>query len=94
MLSLVVLAFISVIIITSLSFISKDIEKRVLIPIVFGFISTLLFVISFIIGGWEGMGLGAVSVTLFVASIASLIITVLLYKVRRSRSGRIRPKIE
>ncbi|ASN07364.1 hypothetical protein CFK40_10550 [Virgibacillus necropolis] len=69
------------IVIIFLSFISKRIEKRVLFPIAFTFISIVLFFISFIIGRWEGMGMGAVSISLFVASIIALIAIVLLYKI-------------
>ncbi|WP_264371365.1 YesK family protein [Virgibacillus necropolis] len=52
-----------------------------LFPIAFTFISIVLFFISFIIGRWEGMGMGAVSISLFVASIIALIAIVLLYKI-------------
>lgn len=59
---------------------SKRLEKKILFPIAFGFIGIVLFFISFIIGGWEGMGVGAISVSLFIASIIALIGIVLLNK--------------
>ena len=69
MMSLVILTVIFIIAITLLSFISKRIEKKVLFPISFVFISIIVFGVSFFVGGWEGIGLGAVSASLFIASI-------------------------
>ena len=60
----------------------KDIGKKILLSFVFVFASIVLFLISFIVGGWEGMGLGAVSISLFVASLIALIVIVLLDKIR------------
>ena len=82
MLSLVVLTVIFIIVIVLISLIFKDIGKKVFLLLVFVFISIILFFISFVVGGWEGMGLGAVSLSLFVASIIPLIAIVLLYKIR------------
>lgn len=81
MLSLVVLTVIFIIVIVLISLIFKDIGKKVFLLLVFVFISIILFFISFVVGGWEGMGLGAVSLSLFVASIIALIAIVLLYKI-------------
>jgi hypothetical protein len=81
MLSLVVLTVIFVIGIVLISLIFKRVEKRLLLPLAFVFISMILFFSSFVVGGFEGMGLTAVSVALFVASAAALIITVLIYKI-------------
>jgi len=81
MLGLVVLTVIFVIVIVLISLIFKHIGKKMLLPLAFVFISIILFFISFVVGGWEGMGLGAVSVSLFVASLIALIAIVLLYKV-------------
>lgn len=78
--SLFILTIIFIIAIILLSQFSKRLEKKVLFPIAFIFISIVLFFISFIIGGWEGMGMGAISVSLFIASIVSLIGIVLLNK--------------
>ena len=81
MLSLVVLTVIFIIVIVLISLIFKDIGKKVFLLLVFVFISIILFFISFLVGGWEGMGLGAVSLSLFVASLIALIAIVLLYKI-------------
>jgi len=81
MLSLVVLTVIFIIVIVLISLIFKDIGKKVFLLLVFVFISIILFFISFVVGGWEGMGLGAVSLSLFVASLIALIAIVLLYKI-------------
>lgn len=80
MLGLVILAIISVIVITLLSFLSKTIGKKILYPVAFVCISVLLFIIGIIVGGWEGMGIGTVSISLFVASTVSLIVIVCLYQ--------------
>lgn len=76
---LILLTIISSIVIVLISLISKRIEKKVLFPIGFLFVSIVLFSISFFIGGFEGMGIGAVSVSLFFASVVALIIIVLIY---------------
>lgn len=81
MLGLVVLTVIFVIVIVLISLIFKQIGKKMLLPLAFVFISIILFFISFVVGGWEGMGLGAVSVSLFVASLIALIAIALLDKV-------------
>lgn len=81
MLELVVLTVIFVIVIVLISLIFKQIGKRMLLPLAFVFISIILFFISFVVGGWGGMGLGAVSVSLFVASLIALIAIALLYKI-------------
>lgn len=55
--------------------------KRIILPLAFVFISMMLFFVSFVVGGFEGMGLTAVSVSLFVASAIALIVIGLLYKI-------------
>ena len=60
----------------------KDIGKKILLSFVFVFTSIVLFLISFIVEGWEVMGLGAVSISLFVASLIALIVIILLVKIR------------
>ena len=77
MLSLVILTIVFIIVIILVLLLSKDTGKKVFLSLAFIFISIVLFFISFIVGGWDGMGLGAVSVSLFVAS---LIVIALLYK--------------
>lgn len=80
MLSLGILTMIFMIAIVLLSLISKEIKRKVLFPVAFSLISIVLFFVSFILGRWEGIGLGAVSASLFVASIIALIAIILLYK--------------
>lgn len=69
-------------IITLFSLFSKRIETRIIYPIVFSAISILIFFISVVFGGWEGMGLGVFSISLLVGSAISFIVIVLLYKLR------------
>ncbi|MDY0394946.1 YesK family protein [Virgibacillus halophilus] len=68
MFSLVVLTVIFIIVIALISLIYKNIEKKIFLSLAFVFISVVLFFISFIVGGWEGLGLGAVCISLFAAS--------------------------
>lgn len=79
--SLVVLTVIFVIVMVLISLVFKEIGQKMLIPLAFVFIGIVLFFTSFVVGGWGGMGLGAVSVSLFVASLIALIAIVLLYKI-------------
>ncbi|MGK9487585.1 MULTISPECIES: YesK family protein [unclassified Bacillus (in: firmicutes)] len=41
-------------------------------------VSIILLLISFFVGGWEGLGLGAISISLLIASVIALIITSIL----------------
>ena len=78
--SLVALTLFFIIAAILLSFIPKGLGKKMLFPIAFVFVSIILLFISFTIGRWEGIGLGAISVSLFVASIIALPAIVLLNK--------------
>lgn len=90
MLSLIVQTIIFVIAITLTSFIFKRIEKRMLFPIALVLMSTVLFFISFKIGEWTGIRLGAISVSLFIASIISLITISLVYIINTDGSKTIK----
>ncbi|GIN73943.1 hypothetical protein J14TS2_44180 [Bacillus sp. J14TS2] len=59
-------------------------KKGVLVPIIILLISLVLFALSFVVGGWEGMGLGVISLSLLIASFISLIVLMLyeIYKVK------------
>ncbi|WP_010651712.1 YesK family protein [Oceanobacillus massiliensis] len=39
-------------------------EKKIIVPIITSILSIILVVISFIIGGWEGIGLGFISLSI------------------------------
>ena len=80
-LSIVALTVISIVVILLISLIFKDIGKKILLPLAVILISIVLFFISFIVGGWEGMGLSAISLSLFLASIIAFIAIVLFYKI-------------
>ncbi|UDF16406.1 YesK-like family protein [Bacillus pumilus] len=47
-------------------------------PSVLMLVSIILLLISFFVGGWEGLGLGAISISLLIASVIALIITSIL----------------
>jgi len=44
-------------------------------PAVLMMVSIILLIISFFVGRWEGLGLGAISVSLLISSVIALIIT-------------------
>ena len=52
------------------------------------FFIILLFVSGPVFGGWEGMGLGAMSVSLFAVSIIFLMVIVLVYKISHSNDTK------
>ncbi|MEJ8776303.1 YesK family protein, partial [Pseudogracilibacillus sp. ICA-222130] len=66
-----------------LSFLTKKTEIRVMLPIVIFLISIILFLISLTVGAWVGMGLGYISLSLFVSSIISLIVIVIIDIVKK-----------
>jgi len=59
MLSLIVLTVTFIIVIVLLSLIFKDIGKKVFLSSAFVFISVVLFFISFVVGGWDGLWEGS-----------------------------------
>lgn len=66
-----------------LSFLTKKTEIRVMLPIVIFLISIILFLISLTVGAWVGMSLGYISLSLFVSSIISLIVIVIIDIVKK-----------
>ncbi|MCM3190706.1 hypothetical protein M3596_18415 [Bacillus subtilis] len=48
------------------------------IPPVLMVLSIILFIVSFIVGKWEGIGIGAIGVSLFVSSVIALIVISIL----------------
>src|SRR5699024_4858408 len=72
-LNMLMLTMIFIIVMLLILLMLKDIGKKILLSFVFVLASIVLFLISFIVGGWEGMVLGAVSISLFVASLIALI---------------------
>ncbi|WP_339226205.1 YesK family protein [Oceanobacillus sp. FSL K6-2867] len=67
---IMILIFIIVILLIALLF--K--EKKLLVPIIINILSVVLVVISLMFGGWEGMGLGFVSLSIYLASIIVFLI--------------------
>ncbi|MFS0614633.1 YesK family protein [Lederbergia ruris] len=65
-------------------------RKRVFVPGITLLIGLALFVLSFVIGGWEGMGLGIISLSLLIASFISL--TLLMFYETYKRMKSTRPK--
>ena len=48
------------------------------IPSVLMMLSIILFIVSFFVGRWEGLGLGAVSISVLISSIITLIVVSIL----------------
>ncbi|MCM2989345.1 hypothetical protein M3580_08880 [Bacillus safensis] len=47
-------------------------------PAVLMIVSIILLIISFFVGRWEGLGLGTISISLFISSVIALIMTSIL----------------
>ncbi|MFP3667794.1 YesK family protein [Priestia sp. SIMBA_032] len=52
----------------------KNSTLKYVVPLMVGILSVIVFIVSFFIGGWTGMGVGAISFTAFISSLISLII--------------------
>ncbi|CAI9001569.1 YesK family protein [Priestia megaterium] len=73
------LYMISIIMIAILNILSyvigrKNSTLKYVVPLIVGILSVIVFIVSFFIGGWTGMGVGAISFTAFISSLISLII--------------------
>ncbi|MFS0654847.1 YesK family protein [Bacillus sp. 179-C3.3 HS] len=63
-----------VILVVSLIFKRKNAPLQYGIPAIFILISMILLLISFFVGRWEGLAMGAISVSLLIASVITLVI--------------------
>lgn len=63
----IILTLVFIIVILVIAFLFK--AKKLLVPIIINILSVVLVVISLMFGGWEGMGLGFISMSLYLASI-------------------------
>ncbi|WP_257206566.1 MULTISPECIES: YesK family protein [Priestia] len=52
----------------------KNSTLKYVVPLMVGILSVIVFIVSFFIGGWTGMGVGAISFAAFISSLISLII--------------------
>lgn len=66
-----------------LSFLFK--EKRIILPYITCILSILLILISFIIGGWTGIGIGYISLCVLIASIINIFIISIWMKIKSSK---------
>lgn len=76
MFDLFVLIIVTTTMLVFISFLFKRIGKQLLFPLIFAFLSLFLLWISFIVSGWEGMGLGVVSIAILISSIIALSIVI------------------
>lgn len=60
-------------------------DKKVFVPIVVNLLSILVIIISFIVGRWEGLGLGFIGLSIFLASIIALIFCGLIIYLSNNR---------
>lgn len=56
-----------------------------IIPIIFSLLSIIVILISFIWGGWKGLGLGAIGLVLLLASVLSFILAALFAKINERK---------
>lgn len=68
----IILTLVFIIVILVIAFLFK--AKKLLVPIIINILSVVLVVISLMFGGWEGMGLGFVSLSIYLASIIVFLI--------------------
>ncbi len=52
----------------------KNSTLKYVVPLIVGILNVIVFIVSFFIGGWTGMEVGAISFTAFISSLISLII--------------------
>ncbi|MBW0933608.1 YesK family protein [Priestia megaterium] len=74
--NLYIISIIMIAILIILSYIigRKNSTLKYVVPLIVGILSVIVFIVSFFIGGWTGMGVGAISFTAFISSLLSLII--------------------
>jgi len=52
----------------------RTLPIKYVVPLIIEILSFIVFIVSFFIGEWTGMGVGAISFTAFISSLISLII--------------------
>ncbi|PEX09424.1 YesK family protein [Priestia megaterium] len=74
--NLYIISIIMIAILNILSYVigRKNSTLKYVVPLIVGILSVIVFIVSFFIGGWTGMGVGAISFTAFISSLISLII--------------------
>ncbi|WP_152657065.1 YesK family protein [Oceanobacillus sp. CFH 90083] len=60
-------------------------EKRIVPPLTIILISIVAFIISILIGGWEGIGLAYMSFNAFTASIINIFIMTIINKSKKNK---------
>ncbi|MCT9857686.1 YesK family protein [Priestia megaterium] len=73
-LHIISIIMIAILIILSYIIGRKNSTLKYVVPLMVGILSVIVFIVSFFIGGWTGMGVGAISFTAFISSLISLII--------------------
>ena len=71
---IIYIIMIAILIILSYIIGRKNTTLKYVVPLMVGILSVIVFIVSFFIGGWTGMGVGAISFTAFISSLLSLII--------------------
>lgn len=58
---------------------------RYVIPLAVAVLSLAGFIISLLVGGWEGLGYGALSIMVFIAAVLSLLIMTIAQVMKRRK---------
>ncbi|MCD5324389.1 MULTISPECIES: YesK family protein [Pontibacillus] len=68
----------------SLIFRKNNSKLHYIISPLFIMVSVVLLLISFLVGGWEGLGIGAISLSILIASVISSIVMGALVVLKRN----------
>ncbi|MBY6023581.1 hypothetical protein CHN50_10275 [Priestia aryabhattai] len=63
----------------------KKESLRYVIPLAVAVLSLAGFIISLLVGGWEGLGYGALSIMVFIAAVLSLLIMTIAQVMKRRK---------
>ena len=59
-------------------FYKKSSPFQYIVPLIFAILSIIVIILSFVVGGWDGMGLGVIGLVFLGASIVALLVISLL----------------
>ncbi|MFD1412320.1 YesK family protein [Oceanobacillus jeddahense] len=55
-------------------------EKRIILPLITSLLSIIVFIVSFFVNSWEGLGLAYMSFNAFTASVINLFVLTMINK--------------
>lgn len=83
----ILIATVIILLTTTLYFQSKKSPLQYFIPIGVIILSLILIGISFIVGAWEGIGLGTIGFTLFIGSAIPFIMTAIIANMKELKKS-------